>query len=456
MELRAYQQEGIEFLSSRKAAILADEMGLGKSVQALKAMLMSPLVQGDRILILCPKSAVSVWQAEMVKWLPAFNDWVVTYLGQKHKRQKMADELEPPYILITTYETFRRDQYELPGLYDFVIADEAHKFRNRKTATFKSVKRIVFNQLFMLTGTPGRSGPHDLWTMLNLCDARRFSSYWKFVNTFCVVHDGQFGKEILGPKNLANFKPMLAHHMLRRYKKDVAPELPPKTRQMLSAAMTKTQVRIYDELASDMIAKLDDEGTLLVSLNTLSQLTRLRQIIVSPQMLGIDDDGGGIKAICDHIEDTEQFHCVLFTPFASALPYFQEYIENRFHKRLLNNEGDISVLRGGMRSDQVTESIRTFTEHEGIMLCSIKFSQGFSLSTASHAYFLGYEYTPDENHQAEDRLHRLTTKNPVHVFYVKHELTVDGQLLEILNTKNRSVTATLKRTDEVKKLLVNL
>ena len=35
--LYPYQQSGVDFLSTRRAAILADDMGLGKTVQAICA-----------------------------------------------------------------------------------------------------------------------------------------------------------------------------------------------------------------------------------------------------------------------------------------------------------------------------------------------------------------------------------------------------------------------------------
>jgi SNF2 family DNA or RNA helicase len=76
---RPYQQEGIEFLRTRKRAAIWDEMGLGKTSQALYA-----IPPGSQTLVLTVKSALGVWENEAAKWLGLD---VMTYVGPPKQRE---------------------------------------------------------------------------------------------------------------------------------------------------------------------------------------------------------------------------------------------------------------------------------------------------------------------------------------------------------------------------------
>lgn len=447
-ELRDYQIIGAKFLARNKRAILADVMGIGKTAQALRAIEELPHIV-DSILIVCRPTSSGVWLREMAKWFQSYLDEyhfeILNLKGSPQQRQSILEDIErhraQPHVVIVTYDILRAHKgFFAKRYFDVIIADEAHRIRNRKTQIFKAVKRLDSQYFFALTGTPSSRGAQDIWTLLNIIAPRVFSSFWRFVNAFCFVNDTDYGKEIYGTRNVENLQELLKRYFLRRTKAEVVAELPPKTRQLLDVEMESVQARAYKEMQENMIVAL--ESTIAVAPTILTVLLRLRQLLVTPKLLdsNIKDYGGAFKALKDHIEDAEDAHCVVFTPFAKAIPFLEEYFFDY----------ETVSFQGGMSQNQLESSLEDFKTHRKLAFCTIKYAQGFSFSSASRAYFLQYEWTPDENYQAEDRLHRLDTINSVNIYYIFHKGTVDEHLLALLDEKQRNVANV---TDDKKRLL---
>lgn len=454
-----YQIEGARFLRDRQRAICADEMGLGKSLQAIIALRNSESCD-DTVLITCPKAALWVWFSELDKWWPEGFKRLHIVIGDKFDRDRVILTIQdsinrglwPRPIILATYDMVRIEADFFKALqFGTIIADEAHKFRNRTTKIHKVMCRLRTDNVYMLTGTPASKGPQDIWGLLHVINPKTFSSYWKFVNTFCHVIDNGFGKEIVGVRNEENLRALIRRYMIRRVKKEVAEELPDKIRQFLPVEMTAYQSKIYHDLEEDMMADLTEDLTVVTPL-TITKLIRLRQLLICPQVLdpkGIDSTlevGAGLTTIKEWLDNAESPHSVIFTPFSKPLPLIERFL----HKSGYYN---IGILKGGMKMEEVRDTIQEFEASKGIIICTIKFAQSFSLSTSSTAFFLGYEYNPDENYQAEDRLHRLTSKNMVNIYYLKYTDSVDEDILGILNTKQGRVNKMLRDPQALKELL---
>ena len=459
-EIRVYQQEGAYSLFHQQRMILGDEMGIGKTVQAIQAMRTLYTVNSlNSALIVCPGSALYVWKNELEKWWPEFADRFTIVDGNQDKRDKFwhhPDTTNRRNFGICTYDVLKADYKRGVAMmhWHLVIMDEAHKFRNRKTQNFKTVKKLNSVYAFLLTGTPASKGPQDIWPLLNVVAPRVWTSYWGFLNEYCQTSQGLWGGlEIIGTKNMDQLKEKVKPYFLRRTKKEVLPELPPKTRQMLPVDMSPQQARVYEKLRDEMVVDLkellnhqDSEDPVIVS-DVLAKVTRLRQLLCCPKLL--DENlgyGGALQTISDILEDMDDRHCVIFTPFPSVYNYIMEYLANK-------EIATVYTLKGGMSLKEFTWNIELFKSNRGIMLASIEHAQGYSLETASTAYFLGYSWNPDSNYQAEDRLHRLTSKNAVNVYYLQHRGTIDDRVLEVLNQKQTNVDAFLKSPTGYKDLL---
>lgn len=178
---------------NRKARfVLADQVGLGKTIQlAMCAMLVA--LTGDKpVLVICPKTLLGQWQAEMLTLLgvpSAFWDgqnWVdetgtVHPSGPGQPLRKC-----PRRIGLVSSGLISRGseaaQVLLGQDYDLVILDEAHRARRKNSGQGKENQAPDMNNLmeFMVkvaarsrsvllaTATPVQLGPIEAWDLLNI------------------------------------------------------------------------------------------------------------------------------------------------------------------------------------------------------------------------------------------------------------------------------------------------
>ncbi len=108
-----------------------------------------------------------------------------------------------------------------------------------------------------------------------------------------------------------------------------------------------------------------------------------------------------------------------------------------------------------MSPNDVAASIDGFNRHKGIMLCSIKYAQAFSLASASVCFFLGFEWDPPDNYQAEARLDTIMHNNAVMAYYLTHYGTVEDRVFEVLDKKQTNMNTIFRPNNmrEIKELI---
>lgn len=420
-----YQQAGIDFLA-RGRAILGDDVGLGKTGQALLA---AQKLDAFPILVVVPKAATGVWVAEVAKWLEMDAE---TYLGPRRKFSRDAP------VVITNYALF--GEILNKRAWRLTIWDEAHKFRNGRVGgkggtrpkLFAAAKKDQAQYAFFLTGTPVVNDADDLWPLLHLIDPKHWASYWHYVNAYMFKDNNGFGWKIHGVKDAVGLRRDIGPYLLRRTKTspEVSLQLPPKTRQSWDVQMTRVQKTAYNQLVDEMLADLPDGGLLAVP-NKIALLTRLRQLLVCPRLIGLDDDGAAFLALRDLFE-TAPHNAVVFTPFAEAVTPLTQLL------------GDIAQpywITGKLSSRKLAETVAAF-EHETwpkgrskVLIATVQMSTSWAATSAATCYFIGYDWAPAVNEQAEGRLHRHGQVNPVLARYFVHRGTVDEHLMDILSYK---------------------
>lgn len=434
MEFRPYQELAKAFQLKHPKSLCALPMGTGKTPVTLSANEELGLSQN---LILAPANAIGTWRRHICgnevmasmtnNRLPVYIVWGEPSTRQDLWRRQLRGE---PGYYISTYDTYAKDLKDgmAPWRWPSVIYDEWHRCRNRKSTKFQWIKKIQSLNKKMLTGTAASRGAQDMWTTMNTCDPVRFSSYWRWVGEFCYVEKTDYGMQILGIKDQKRLDAILEQFVFIRDKKAILPELPPKERYHLPIAMTPKQAKMYNTFKKDMVLELSGNRLLLAS-TPLEKILRLRQMLTSPRLIdpNCGEDGAAIDAFIDRVEDMDEPHCVLFTPFTQAIPFVAARLDRMGYKYL--------VLQGGMSPLQVEAAENRFRKERCIALCSIGFAQSYSLSSATDGYFAGYDYDPNVNDQAEDRLHRFDTISPCNMWYFQHMGTVDDRVLEIINGK---------------------
>jgi SNF2 family DNA or RNA helicase len=472
-KLRLYQEREIQKLLNLKRGGIAWDCGTGKTAAAAT---IGAKVGLKRWLIIAPDNAHSVWRDEAPRWIN--HHYSTTNQDQCHPRIvvefidrvpfERKNQWRNPYIegyihlRVTTIETFMKDWGDyistglkgsrskmvglksVPGYHipQILIYDECRRIRNKETQAFKLLSRWLnyYNPeyLYLMSGTPGHE-PKHFWTYLHLLNRSYFKSYWKFVKAFHMVDDGYFGTEINEPRNLQEFHKILNTHfsIVKEEDPEIQGQRPPLTRQLLPIQMDADQQRLYKDFELLRMSWLTDDN-LMVTQNSLAQLTRIRQALICPAMLDNTlSVGAALLDFTETIEpNSDSQPTVIFCPYTSAFPIFELYLRNKGYKH-------VYVLQGSMGTTERDKTISEYRQNRGsIILCSIMYAQAFSLEPATKCFFIGYDWDPDNNRQAEKRLHRLTTQQPIMCYYYTFRSTFDERLCEIVNIKQQHVNLT--------------
>lgn len=437
-----------------KTAVIAPP-GAGKTRPIIDALIdLNIVIPPDGfpkgpVFIMCTGTAFATWFRQFPMWaddpMLAASIYVVT--GMKADRMSLWQQAaeEEAGIYITNFDCFRRDYNIIRKIpWAATIADEYHKaMRRRKSKTFKLFRSFTRHQEVMIlaSGSVWSKEPGSMWTAFALIDPNinLFRSYWRYVNTFCHVEDGPYGKDVFGIKNVAALKTLMDRYFAYIPEEVVADQLPEGRRVAVDVIMTSEQDRIYWPLADEMVSMLDDGGMIVAS-SAMEKLLRLRQLLCCPKLLdpslGL---GAGFELVRERMEDDP--HVMIFVPFREACDHVAEALRGDGFK--------VDILRGGM-SAEIPEVMERFRKQQSVIVCTIQFAESFDAETCNKSYFLGYDYNIDPNAQAEGRTRRAISKHKFVTWnYIKYSGTIDELLLARLEYDMDNVKRVLGRPEEL-------
>ena len=434
-KLRSYQRTGVAFLHKAGNAILADDMGTGKTLQAITAC----EAKGDqKVLIICPNTLKDTWREEIKEWA---GQEAIVVDGPKKKREKAIQQFEEGQAkyLIINYESAKLHEELAKINWNTVVMDEAHKIKNRKAQQTKAVKKYKADRVYLLTGTPMLNRAWELWSLLNRLYPKRFSSFWRFAERYCYVYDNGWGMKIEPgtSRQEQELRELLEPVMLRRTKEEVLKELPSKVHHRHLVELKGQQAKIYKQMEKEAIAELT-EGEAVAAPVVIAQITRMRQIAISPQLLdhGIEQSAK-FDALMDIIEENYRHRkIVVFSQFRKAIELFVS--------KLKEKGIGYAAVTGEVKQKDRAEATRKLQEDDStrVMLATIEAGGlGLTWTAADMAVFLDRHWTPGINTQAEDRLHRMGQEKSVDIINLVAKNTVEQHIENLLATKAKSFEA---------------
>ncbi|RLV89267.1 putative ATP-dependent helicase IRC5 [Spathaspora sp. JA1] len=273
--LKDYQLDGLEWLvtlyQNGLNGILADEMGLGKTVQCISflSFLIEKGITGP-FLIVVPLSTLSNWYNEIKRFTPSIK--VIKYAGTKLERAKinLASKSSQLNIVLTSYEISIKDFVKLSGInWSYLIVDEGHRLKNNECVLIKFLKKLNVSNRLLLTGTPLQNNLNELWSLLNFIlpdifhDLELFQQWFNFdeLTSLGTDDDDEETKKLIKyniqEALIKNLHTILKPFILRRLKKDVIKDLPPKREYLIQIPLTELQRKIYyDALNSKLFLSL--------------------------------------------------------------------------------------------------------------------------------------------------------------------------------------------------------
>ena len=429
--LRKYQRDGYRWLRTLDGygmgGILADDMGLGKTVQVL-SYLLAKKEDGQTLpsLIVCPASLVLNWEEECRKFTPQLT--CVAVDGDAAHRAGLAKQWGQADIVVTSYDLLRRDE-ELYGQQSFYacILDEAQAIKNYSTQKYKAVCQVKSQVRFALTGTPVENRLGELWSIFSFL----MPGYLPPYKTFCA----RFEKPIVQEEDqnaVRRLNQLTGPFILRRMKAEVLQELPPKTENIHRIELEPQQRKLYLAAVVDAREKLraaKPEDKMAV----FAVLMRLRQICCDPRLVGDNWTGGSSKLdACMELVTAavEGGHRILlFSQFTSMLELLA--------KRL--DEAGVShfTLQGSTPKPVRAELVRRFNNGEaGVFLISLRAGgTGLNLTAADIVIHYDPWWNVAAQNQATDRAYRIGQKNPVQVYKLIAQDTIEEKIVELQAAK---------------------
>ena len=447
--MRNYQKFGYKWFKTLSSCgfggILADEMGLGKTLQAISFITSERGESKNPALVIAPTSIVYNWKSEIEKFAPELKSLIIS--GNKTEREELRREMSQYDVVITSYPLIRRDIEEYKNIeFNHCFLDEAQQIKNPASINAQSVKELKANGYFALTGTPIENSLTELWSIFD------------FIMPGYLLSQGKFSKKYEMPimkdkdkKSLEELNKHIKPFILRRLKKEVAKELPPKIEHKIVIEMTEEQKKLYMVYLASVKGEIDEEikekGFNKSKIKILVALTRLRQICCEPSvfMEKFEGESGKMLALDDLLEESinEGHRILLFSQFTSVL--------KNIIPRLNKNNIEYMYLDGSTKSELRGQLVKEFNEGKSsVFLISLKAGgTGLNLTGADVVIHFDPWWNPAVEDQASDRAHRIGQKKTVEVIKLIARGTIEEKIYELQEKKKEIIKSVLdENTDE--------
>jgi hypothetical protein len=440
--LRPYQLEGFHFLaylaSNNFGGILADDMGLGKTLQTLTWVAwLHETIQPTKTkskkkisalapptLVVCPKSVMDTWLAEAKRFAPSLR---VTAWNHGSV-DGLAASISGADIHVINYSQLRLLGPKLtkqPWL--AVILDEGQYIKNPSSQTAQVTRELIAQHRLILSGTPIENRLLDLWSLLSFAMPGILGTRADFGKQYNDKED-PYARQRLA----ARVRPFL----LRRTKKQVAPELPSRIEEDLFCDIEGAQQTLYRaelKRAQQMLLKIKTQKQLAKEqFHVLTSMLRLRQICCHPALLdsASTTSSAKLEALLELLEPLiEQGRKVLvFSQFVDAL----QLIKAAVHERTW----PIAYLDGETKDrGTVVDNFQAF-DGPCVFLISLKAgSVGLNLTAASYVVLFDPWWNPAVENQAIDRTHRIGQTETVVAYRLLIKDSIEQKIRELQKNK---------------------
>ncbi|HQF34130.1 MAG TPA: DEAD/DEAH box helicase [Petrotogaceae bacterium] len=431
-KLYAYQEKIFTWVKQRKKIALFMDMGTGKTLVTLNFIM---YYRPKKILIICPKIAMYVWQSEFKKHIKN-NPYQIITLDKgtsSSKAEKVKDLKRENTVIIINYESCWRDHIE-KALKDYkadmIICDESHKVKTYGSNVSKYVRQLGKNTEYkaILTGTPVTNTKLDYWGQFAFLDITLFGHlYSAFKNRYFEFHP-KFPSKIIKEKNMDELLAKVSENSVTVKLKEVKTDLPAITEEIIYTEMSSAQQKAYDKLRKEQFLKLE-KGEILLK-NAMNEMQKLQQI--SSGFIYIENEAtykffenSKIEALIELIESMGEEKVIVFCSFTEEL---------KMIKTALEKEGKATAVIGNGQNE-----LQKF--YEGAQICIINLlagAEGIDLTSAHYAIYFSPTIKMDKFEQSRARIYRNGQTMPCFVYHLINKNTVDTKIYSALKNKIRN------------------
>ena len=380
-----------------------------------------------KIVIVCPKTAKNVWEIEARKW--GIDDLIFVVDGRPDQYD-MSEGFADARIVVINYDmlgTIKTDKkkknkdgspktywtkwmpYLLDWKADMLVCDEIHFIKNRKAARTKAVEALGYKMKFVLglTGTPVANSPMEIFTVANMIRPKMFN-YTNFNYRYC-------GGEAMRCRQAYNAEELhsilTSTFMIRRLKKDVLSELPPKRSIQVNLEI---DMKKYDAIIDQWMKERDMVTT------AMTYMAKLRECIAHDKI-------PPLLEWCDKFLENTGRKLIIFA--------HHKIIRDMLYKHF---EGMAVKIEGGMKDTDRNSAVDRFQNDDSIRVfvgSITACAEAITLTAASDVCMAEMIYNPKKMEQAEDRAHRKGQTEKVNIWNLVCMGTYEEDILSILEEK---------------------
>ncbi len=442
-ELLPYQLDGIAFAVGAGRAILADEMGLGKTIQGVGvAEMLAREAAITKVLVVCPTSLKSQWRSEIEKFSDRTTQIVSGAMAERGPQY--AGE---SFFTICNYEQVMRDILDIERTaWDLIILDEGQRIKNWQSKTSRVIKGLRSRFALALSGTPLENRLDDLYSVVQFIDDRRLGPGFRFFHNHRILNEK--GK-VLGFKNLDELRENLKPILLRRTRTSVEQQLPPRTNEIVRIPPTDEQASMsltHLQNVSRIVNKpfLTEMDLILMQKELLlSRMAADSTYLVDKQSPGFSSKLERLDELLEQLFVDDGCKAILFSEWTTML----DLIEPLLKKRKLK----FVRLDGSVPQKQRPALVHEFQTDPNcrLFVTTNAGSTGLNLQAANTVINVDLPWNPAVLEQRIARAYRMGQKQPVDVYILITEQTLEEKLLATLAAKQDLALAALDPESEV-------
>jgi SNF2 family DNA or RNA helicase len=325
--------------------------------------------------------------------------------------------------------------------------DESQAIKNPSSLTARNLLKLQAPQRIALTGTPIENTLMDIWSQMNFLNKGLLGSYLYFEKEFIrpIERSGD-------PQKAEQLRKFIDPFVLRRTKKQVVTELPPKIEKIHYCEMSPEQQELYEKVKSqyrnELLSHVGQVGLNRARLKIFNGLMHLRQLALNPALKEPNFEGSSGK-------DNEIFHMLeraiegghkvlIFSQFVGYLRVFEDMLHDQ---RIA-----YSYLDGSMDEKERAQAIDRFQNNPDIpvFLLSLRAgNSGINLTAADYVFLADPWWNPFTMRQAEDRAHRIGQDKTVFSYKFITKGSIEEKILALQQKKTLLAESIIPDEDSI-------
>ncbi|MHA6757266.1 DEAD/DEAH box helicase [Streptacidiphilus sp. PAMC 29251] len=424
----------------RGRAILADEVGLGKTIEA-SLVLAELRLRGlaDRVLVLTPAGLVDQWRQELERKfaLPT------VIAGGKGWAQAGTDSGADRPVVLASIASARRDPLkslvtEQP--WDLVIADEAHRLRNPRSASGRLARTLRARYLLLLTATPVENRLQDLYELISLVSPGLLGTPAQFKARH-IGTGATAGADPAAARDLDGLRARTREVMVRHRRSEVEVLLPQRLAETVLIPPSAEEAELYKAIVTRIRAEAKTaSASRLLAMRGLTRLAGSSPQAAAPTLAKIGwqdladqaaDVMGSTKAdavlerVLRHTARGEKV--LVFTAFRQTL----QSLADRFGDAGV----DAAVYHGSLSRREKEAAVAAFRQEVPVLLSTESAGEGRNLQFCHVMINVDLPWNPMQIEQRLGRLHRIGQEQDVVLTNLVAQGTIEQRILHILESK---------------------